>query len=350
MRTRSLEFLVPGALQTVTGGYNYDRRIIAGLRVLGWRITVHTLDASFPDPSAAALEHAGSVLAGLPDNALVLIDGLALGAMPHLARLHALRLALLALVHHPLAAESGIASVLARRLQQSERQALQNVRHTIVTSRATKQALLDYGIVPALVSIVEPGTDEGSHARSRGDDGVRMLCVATIIPRKGHDVLIDALAPLASLHWHLTCVGSLTRNPVTVQRLHAQLQQRRLTGRVTLRGDLHAAALTQLFRDSDLFVLPTRFEGYGMAVAEALAHGLPIISTRTGAIADLVGAEAGLLVSPGDSGALRDALARVLQQPALLAALAHGAAAVSGSLPRWPQACEHLSVVLAGIG
>jgi glycosyltransferase involved in cell wall biosynthesis len=347
---RSLEFLIPGDPQTATGGYGYDRRIIAGLRALGWLITVHLLDASFPHPTAAALDHARGVFADIGAGALVLVDGLALGAMPQVVRQHAVRLALVALVHHPLAAESGLAAGHARRLERSERQALETVRHVVVTSRATKEALFAYGVAPERVSVVEPGTDEAPLARGHRREGVSMLCVAAVTPRKGHDVLVDALAPLTPSRWHLTCVGSLVRSPMSVERLRARLQRLGLDERVTLAGEASEDALAVFFRDADLFVLPSRHEGYGMAVAEALAHGLPVIGTCTGAVPALVGTKAGLLVPPDDAAMLRAALARVLNEPPLLATLAKEAALLRGRLPRWPAACAAMSHILEKAG
>jgi glycosyltransferase involved in cell wall biosynthesis len=346
MNAGALEFVIPGDLQAATGGYAYDRRIIAGLRALGWQITVHALDAGFPQPSAAALEHAHTVLAGLPEQALVLVDGLAAGAMPQVLEAHAARLRLLALVHHPLAAESGLAPRMAQQLADSERRALQAMRQVLVTSRATQQALRDYGVDPGRVSVVEPGTDAVPPARGRRGETLQLLCVATLIPRKGHDLLLDALASLAAARWRLTCVGSITRSPQTVAQLRAQVQRLGLEAQVTLAGEVDAATLTRLYSDADLFVLATRFEGYGMAVAEALAHGLPVISTRVGAIPELLGAKAGLLVAPGDADGLRAALQRVWVEPGLLDALAQGAAAVRDLLPDWQHSCERLSWVL----
>ena len=82
----------------------------------------------------------------------------------------------------------------------------------------------------------------------------------------------------------MTCAGSLDRNPPTVVRVRAQLCERGLEDRVALVGDLDAAALGAAYDRADVFVLPTLYEGYGMAVAEALARGLPVVSTDTGAI------------------------------------------------------------------
>jgi glycosyltransferase involved in cell wall biosynthesis len=345
MSARALEFVIPGDLQAATGGYVYDRRMIAGLRQLGWQVTTHTLDASFPQPTAGALAQAQATLARLPDQALVLLDGLALGAMPHIVHPHAKRLRLLALIHHPLAAESGLAATQALDLARSERLALQAMRHVLVTSHATRQALLPYGVDPARVSVVEPGTDAAPLAPRRHGNTLHMLCVATLTPRKGHDLLFEALAPL-SPHWQLTCVGSLTRSPATVEALRHQLRRLRLDRQVTLAGEVDGTTLAQWYAQANLFVLPTRFEGYGMAVAEALAHGLPVISTPVGAIPELVGSQAGLLVAVEDVTLLRAALDRVLSEPDLLDSLALGAQAVRGTLPRWPDSCALMSRVL----
>jgi glycosyltransferase involved in cell wall biosynthesis len=346
MSARALEFIVPGDLETATGGYGYDRRIIAGLRALGWQITVHELDASFPHPTAAALEYAQGVLARLPDQALVLADGLAAGAMPQLLRVQAARLRLVALIHHPLAAESGLAAHRALELRNSEQLALQAVRHVIVTSEATKLALHSYGVAADSVAVVEPGTDAAPLAYAVRGATLKLLCVAALIPRKGHDVLFEALAMLPP-RWHLTCVGSLEHSPATVRQLRAQLQRLSLEQHVTLTGEVDAATLARNYRQADLFVLATRFEGYGMAVAEALAHGLPVISTTVDAIVERVGPDAGLLVAPDDAAALCAALGRILNESALLESLAAGAALVRNTLPTWPESSARMSQVLA---
>jgi len=95
-------------------------------------------------------------------------------------------------------------------------------------------------------------------------------------------------------------------------------------------------------------VLPTFHEGYGRGLAEALARGLPVVSTRAGAVPDTVPADAGLLVPAGDAAALRDALARVLVEGGLRGRLAEGARRARTTLPTWPLTCERLARALAG--
>lgn len=343
---RSLDLVLPGDLETPTGGYEYDRRIAHGLHARGWTVRVHSLDSSFPAPTPAALAHARNAFARIPDGRMVLVDGLALGALPDIAEREAGRLQLVALVHHPLAAETGLAPARAEALRRSEARALMAVQSVITTSAATARALLEYGVPRERIAAVEPGTDRAPLARGSGGPAVELLCVAAIVPRKGHAVLAEALSHLATRRWRLTCVGSLARSPETVARLRHRFAELRLADRVRLAGVLDRAALDSCYARADAFVLATFHEGYGMALAEALARGLPIVSTRVGAVPDTVPDDAGLIVPPGNVAALRDALARVIDDAALRARLAAGARRARERLPTWEEACARFEEAL----
>jgi glycosyltransferase involved in cell wall biosynthesis len=279
---RTLELVLPGDPEARTGGYAYDRRIAAGLRALGWSVRVHALADSFPTPDRAALDDAAARFASLPDDALVLVDGLAFGALPEIAARAGARLRLVALVHHPLALEAGLDEATRARLRTSETAALAHARAVIATSERTARDLEGWGVQRERVVVVEPGTDPAPLARGSGHaDGVQILCVATLTPRKGHDLLLDALAALRTRAWRLDCVGSAARSPATAAALHAQAVRLGLEPRVGWRGELPDDALAAAFDAADLFVLPSRYEGYGMAAAEALARGLPVVATTS---------------------------------------------------------------------
>jgi glycosyltransferase involved in cell wall biosynthesis len=345
----TLELVLPGDPNTRTGGYAYDRRIGAGLRELGWSVRVHALASSFPAPDRAALADAAAQFARLPDGALVLVDGLAFGALPDVAAHEAERLRLVALVHHPLALESGLDVATRARLRVSETAALAHARAVIATSERTARDLAGWGVARERIAVVEPGTDRAPLARGSASATVRMLCVATLTPRKGHDVLLDALASLTAHAWRLDCVGSADRSAPTAARLRAQAAGLGLDERIDWRGELPDEALAAAFDAADLFVLPARHEGYGMAVAEALARGLPVVATRTGAASELVGDDAGLLVPPDDVVALTAALDRMLADRATRARLAAGAVRARERLPTWPAACVALDRALRAL-
>jgi glycosyltransferase involved in cell wall biosynthesis len=342
-----ITFLVPGPLDARTGGYEYDRQMVRALRARGLRAELTALDSSFPDPTPTARHHAAQQLAHLPDGAIAIVDGLAFGAMPEEAAREAGRLRLVALVHHPLAMETGVAPDRKAALQDSETRALQSASLVVVTSAPTARLLQVFGVPPDECVVAVPGTDAAPLAQgSDGRHGVELLCVASVIPRKGHEMLVHALAGLRDRKWRLTCVGSLDMHPPTARALLARIRDAGLETRVVLPGSVDSAHVAEFYDHSDLLVLPTLYEGYGMAVAEALARGIPVIGTDTGAIPDLVGSDAGLLVPPGDEAALASALQSVLDDPSLRARLQDGARQARERLPTWDDSAATLAGAL----
>ena len=348
-RGPQVHMVVPGSLDTRTGGYGYDREIVAGLQRRGWTVRVHEIPGSFPVPSAASRRAAAAVLAALPDGAAVVVDGLALGALPDEAAHEASRLRLIALVHHPLADETGLAADARAGLEASERRALAAARHVVVTSPRTAVALHRYGVAPSSITVIEPGTDPAPQARGSNGDAIELLCVATVVPRKGHDVLVRALAAMRAAPWHLTCVGGLDRDEPWAASVRAAVAASGLESRIVFAGELEREPLDVRYDAADVFVLPTWYEGYGMAVAEALARELPVVSTTTGAIADLVGEDAGILVPPGDVWALYRALGAVISDTALRERLAEGARRARGRLRSWDDAAELMARTIEGV-
>jgi glycosyltransferase involved in cell wall biosynthesis len=349
-----LSFLIPGPLEARTGGYEYDRQITRALRARGVAVNVVALDGSFPAPTDAARAHATHVLAAVPDGALVMVDGLAFGAMADEAAREARRLRLVALVHHPLADETGREPHEAAALKDSETRALAATRLAVVTSPATGRRLADFGVPASRVLVVEPGTEpaapaRGSEGGANGVASVHLLCVATLIPRKGHDVLLRALAGLVDLPWRLTCVGSGDLHPPTTAALLQFVREHGLENRVAFAGEVDGDHIDTYYDAADVLVMPTRYEGYGMAVAEGLARGLPVVSTATGAIGDLVGADAGLLVPVDDQAALTRALRTVIADPVARARLREGALRVRARLSTWDDSAARLAAALAAL-
>ncbi len=328
-----VHFAIPGDLEARTGGYGYDRRLIAALRDRGVTVEVLALPAGFPAPSTEDLAQTDRVFGAIAGDSLVLVDGLAFGAMPEVARRHRERLRLVALCHHPLGLETGLDAETAAHLIASEHAALDCAREVIVTSMATARTLATQFAVPeSILSVALPGTDRRPPAACIGDPPV-LLTVATLIPRKGHDVLIEALDQLHDRRWTARFVGGDHFDPAWTARLKADVAERGLSDRIAFTGpvlDAHAE-----MDAADVFVLPSRYEGYGMAFAEALAHGLPVIAARTGAVADVVPPEAGFLVPPDDPGALTEAIAAVLDDDGVRARARAGARAAADHLPTW---------------
>jgi glycosyltransferase involved in cell wall biosynthesis len=343
---KSIAFVVPGRLCERTGGYLYDRRVVDGLRQRGWAVDVLELDASFPYPTPAAMEHAGRALAAVRNGSIAIIDSLALGAMSELVVQQASRLRIVALVHLPLAATSDLDPATAARFDEGEHRALRAAALVIVTGKATLPRIARHELDPSRVIVAEPGTDRAPLARGSNGHPLELLSVATLNPEKGHERLLQALSEVRNVEWRLTCAGSLTRHPATTDRVRNALARLGLEDRVSLGGDLDGPALEACYDRADLFVLATRQETYGMAVAEAVAHGLPVVATMTGAIPELLGDGAGLLVPVGDTPALVEALSRVLTDGGLRARLAEGARRMRDRLPTWDDTSDRISAAL----
>jgi glycosyltransferase involved in cell wall biosynthesis len=343
---RQIAFVVPGRLEMRSGGYAYDRRVVAGLSRRGWRVEVHEVGGAFPFPDRSAREELSAALAAIPDGTLTVVDGLAFGSAPEEVEREAVRVRLVALVHHPLALETGLSPGRAAALDAGERRALRWAHRVIVTSRATAGYLEEMAVPHDRIEVVEPGTDQAPLASGSSDGRTRLLAVGAIVPRKGHEILVEALASLRRSGWMLTCVGSLERDPATARRVRGRVSSAGLDERIKLVGEADEAALAHHYDEADVFVLPAFHEGYGMAVAEALAHGLPVIATPTGGIPDLVGDEAGLIVPAGDRAALAAALSRVVSDSDLRAHLAAGARRVRDRLHGWDEASERMAQIL----
>jgi glycosyltransferase involved in cell wall biosynthesis len=333
---REAVFAIPGDLATPTGGYRYDRRVIEELGKLGWNVRVLALPGDFPSPSGASLRKTEELLAATSEEAPVFFDGLAFGAIPSEILVRVPR-RYVALVHHPLAFETGLPPERVSYFRQSERAALVHAVHIVVTSAATRDLIVsDFGVTIECVTVAEPGTEPAP--RARGSKGPpRLLSVGAVSPRKGFRILVEALAAIAELDWDCRIAGSLDRDKDETAALRKSIAKAKLEERVVLLGTLDEDRLQAEYDCATLFVLPSHFEGYGMAFAEALAHGLPIVAARAGAVPDIVSESAGLLVPPGDVAALAASLRRVILDGDLRRRLAAGALAAGAALPDWRQ-------------
>lgn len=344
---RDLTFAFPGRLELNTGGYIYDRRVIAGLSKQGWAVQPMALGEGFPFPTPDAKANAEQRLSSLPDGSIVLVDGLAFGVLDDWAKREAKRLKIVALVHHPLALETGLSAHEKAAFHLTEMQALQWARHIIVTSPVTARELTAHFKVNAdTITVAIPGVDAVSSEASPSSSNTvpHILSVGTLTPRKGHDILLAALKQIEDLPWQATIIGSRNLHPQTVAQLEAQQHALGLGERVVFAGEVEFIA--PAFEKADIFALASRYEGYGMVFAEALAHGLPVIACHAGAIPQVVPEDAGILVPVDDVGAFAKALRNLLQDTRLRQEKAEGARRAGAQLPTWDQTSQILSNAL----
>lgn len=342
---RTLTFAYPGALETRTGGYGYDRCVIAALEVLGWQVRKLGLGAGFPEPSAAVRLAAKDALSALPDGETVLIDGLAFGVLGDWAERECERVKIVALVHHPLALETGLTQTQTAHFRNAEIKALRHTRHVIVTSPATARTLVaDYDVNAGGITIAVPGTDPAKPPNTVARDPHHILSIGSLTRRKGHDVLIAALKMVEKLDWIATIVGSKNLDPATAAALEKQVRDLGLSERITITGEVEDT--TPYFARAGLFALASRYEGYGMVFAEALTHGLPIVACRAGAVPDVVPESAGFLVPSDDPEAFAAALRRLLDDKRRAEKMAAAAGEAGRKLPGWQDTGQLISTAL----
>jgi len=346
--TSELHFVVPGPLEQLTGGYVYDAHVVAALRDRGWNVHVHNLRGRFPDPDATARASLTATLADVPAGARVVVDGLGMGVLPDVIEAHAKRLRILSLVHHPLAEETGVAPADKERFARTERRAIAACAGVIVTSGFTARVLDTYGVGAERARVAPPGTDRARPAIGpRPGAPPALLCVASVTPRKGHDVLVAALEQVRDLEWTCVCVGSTERDLDHAASVRAKVARAGLNERVSFVGEREGEQLEAQYHGASVFVLASYYEGYGMALAEAIARGLPIVSTTGGAIPFTVPADASVLVPPGDAEAFASALRSVLDPDATLREeLAAAARRRAAELPTWDEAVDEFAAAV----
>lgn len=327
--------LVPAPFNSLSGGYEYDRRMVDGLRALGRSVDVVELAGTHPLTDAIARDAACAAWDALPTDTRPIIDGLALPAFAGMDDALAARGAI-GLIHHPTALETGLSDSDQAALHRLEQRLYAHLGRLIVTSEPTAERLIaDFGTTPNRTHVVVPGTDDATRSPGSGRETCEILSVGALIPRKGHDILLRALARLFDLDWHLTIVGATGRDPVHATGLQALAEELGIARQVRFAGAISGADLEPLWQAADLFALASLFEGYGMATAEALKRGLPVAVTAVGAVPTLVSPEAGTISPPHDRDQLSKSLRRLIFGRELRGYMAEIAWQAGQTLPSW---------------
>jgi glycosyltransferase involved in cell wall biosynthesis len=342
-------FAIPGDINLPTGGYAYDRRVLALLPRLGVDVQHLELPASFPDPGAVDLETTAARLEAVDAGTVLMIDGLAYGAMPA-AVIRRARSPIIALVHHPLCLEAGLARERQLLLRDLETAALALATRIVVTSPATARTLaVDFAVSREKITIAEPGTDPATRAEGGVSGPLHFLSVGAVVPRKAYDILVRALTALPRSDWRLTLAGPTDRSAQALADLHKAVKEASLGDRITLAGPVSQERLAGLYSSADAFLLPSLYEGYGMVLAEAMARGLPIVCTTGGAAAETVPDAAAIKVPPGDVPALAAAIGRLVEDADLRRRMANASWAAGQRLPRWEETARTIAGVIASV-
>jgi glycosyltransferase involved in cell wall biosynthesis len=330
-------FVTVGDTGRLTGGYLYNARILTGLRRGGIEVEEFVASGVSPTEQEASAPRLGSLFDPLRFD-VVVVDALArVVCAPHLDRWHEVR-PVVAMVHElpSFAATDPETATRDRELEEP----LLRADHLISVSDHGSSILQERGVSAERVSTVSPGFDRlssvNADAEPAGRDGalVRALCVAQWIPRKGILELVRAWTARERLGTMLELIGETDADPAYAASVRAAIEDAP-DAPITVSGPVDDAALGAAYAAAGLFVLPSRYEGYGIVYAEALAHGLPIVACDVGPVPELVGREAAILVPSSDIGALSETLNLLLEDPALRNRMSAAARHRADQLPRW---------------
>lgn len=340
---RPLAFAIPGDIDTLTGGYIYERHLLQGLRRIEHDVEHIPLPASFPNPDPDQMAETVARLAKVAPTRPLILDGLVFGAI-ETHGLAKVRAPIVAMIHHPLALESGLDPDRRAHLFRTEYDNLRLARHVIVPSPHTRRILMaQYDVAAEAITIARPGVDRPrlTHAPTTPP---LILSVGILHPRKGHDILIDALAMLGDLDWRAVIAGNPWDQNYEIG-LRQQIADSPVASRIQLAGRVSTDELEQLYSSASIFALATRYEGHGIALDEALIRGLPIISCDTGAVPDTVPNGAGILVPPHDPQSFAEALHQIISDDALRSRITTFAKKIGRQLPDWQHPAKVVSEI-----
>ena len=360
--------VIYGDLDTVSGGYLYDRMLVAHLRVAGDSVEVISLpwrsySQHLTDNFASALHRrlrggAWDVLLQdeLNHPSLFLVNrrlGRVRAGAPHPYS----PCPIIAIVHHLRCSEARPAWQ-NRLYRWVERRYLWGVRrlHLQQPHDTGRGDGPDRGR-PAERGRTSGPRSSACHCHSRGrsrprvaEPGpLRVLFIGNLIPRKGLHTVLDALAQAPS-GARLTVAGDADVDPAYAVTIRAQIARLGLAGCVELLGAASDEALARLLAESQVLAVPSSYEGYGIVYAEALGHGLPVIASTAGAAHEIVAdGQEGFLVAPGDAAAIAAILGRLSGDRAALARMSQAALARYATLPTWAESAAQARGFLSSI-
>jgi glycosyltransferase involved in cell wall biosynthesis len=351
---RTVHVVVPADIDDParpSGGNAYDRRVCRALPAAGLAVHEIAVAGAWPEPGPAARAELDRHLTAAPDGADVLLDGLVGCAVPDVLAPHARRLRLVVLVHLPLGDEAGLPPATAADRTARERATLHAAAAVVTTSPwAARRLVVVHGLPADRVHVVPPGVEPAPLADA-GEAGTRLLCVGSITPSKGQDLLVEALARIADREWTCRLVGPLTRDAAHVAVVRGLVQRHGLGDRVEIAGPRTGPALDAAYAAADLLVLPSRAESYGMVVTEALARGIPVLAAGVDGVPETLGRAPngtvpGLLVPPEDVASLAAAVRRWLDQPDVRGVARAAARQRRAALTGWEVTARCLADVL----
>ena len=341
--------IIYASIDTISGGYLYDRMLVSKLRELGDSVEIISMPRS---------RYARNLLDNLTFQIRSDFDVLIQDELNHpslfLANRRLDRSPIISIVHHLRSSERRPRweNTACRAV---ERVYLETVDGFVFNSDATRASVQGLTRESKPYVVATPGGDrlgqstpEQVRERAQQAGPLRLISLGSVIPGKGLDILLDALASLPRNDFSLEVVGSGAAAPAFQENMRRKAQRLQLP--VSFCGEVDDRVLGDKLRTSHALVLPSYYEGFGIAYLEGMAHGLPALGTRAGAIPDLISDDvSGYLLDPGDSRGLADRIRSLASDRQLLTRLGLGALRRFASSPTWDQTTEAIRRFLLSV-
>jgi glycosyltransferase involved in cell wall biosynthesis len=344
---KNLHFIIPGDINTLTGGYVYDKMILEGLRRKGYNVSLHELTSDFPFPAPESISQCNQVFNTIPAGNPILIDSLIFGSIPDILKDQRIKNPLVAIIHLPLAKNPNYSPSIQAQLARQEKIAFQYADKVVAVSDFTKQLLAEYNIDLSIIKVINPGVSNVEQKTDFPQFPEKLLCVGSYLPGKGQILLVEALAKNKNLSWTLNMYGIKDFDRAYVQNMLTKIKIEGLSNRIFMNSPVSNEELHICYLNADLFILPSYFENFCMSLNDALAHGLPVITTNGGGIPYSVPCNMGLFVRPGNVAELSGAIRKTLTDPIIYKEICTNASQYYKSANTWIESINQFHVLIS---
>ena len=341
--------LIYGSLDTVSGGYLFDRKLVAQLRARGDTVEIVSLRRR-----AYALNLLDNLTHRNPSGFDVILQDELTHPSLALSNHRTHRTQIVSIVHHLRSSERRPRwqNAIYRGI---EKRYLRSVDGFIFNSEATRASVESLVRTGKPFVVTSPGGDrvgsstaEHIRRRARRSGPLELIYLGAVIPAKGLDVLLEALSALRRDEFRLAVVGNLRIARGFAERMRRKARELGLP--VKFEGELGDREVERRLRESHVLALPSYYEGFGIAYLEGMAHGLPALGIRAGAVPDLVrDGVNGYLVQPGDAMALARRLNDLAADRGLLVGLSLRALETFHAYPTWEQSTGRMREFLFAV-
>ena len=278
-------FVYPGNINAKTGGYIYEKNILEYAKIRDIDIRPIALSENYPFPSNNDIKYFLKILDKIDPDSKIIIDGLALEGMYSIFK-KILTYNVIALIHHPLYLE--FKGQRSKKFLRLEKENFKKINKFIVTSKNTKNLLInEFKVLNNKISVVEPGIERLVKYNFKNNSKIHFLTCGSIINRKNYLFLLKVLKPLD--HFILEIVGDTTRDIGYYKKLKKFISKNSMNRKIIFHGTISDTKLAKLYSKTDCYISVSKYEGFGMSLANALVSSLPIISFKTSTIQNTIG-------------------------------------------------------------